>query len=116
MDPAREEFAPHVMAATVMPPRFTVISNVDAKPYDDDVERIKTNLVRSVTDEVVWHDTAVAIVALGLDLIVEFGASPVLAPMFKRVDGAPKVITVSDAAGIEKLRAQLGAQAELARG
>ncbi|HEY0394757.1 MAG TPA: ACP S-malonyltransferase [Candidatus Elarobacter sp.] len=116
MDPAREEFAPHVIAATVMPPRFTVISNVDAKPYGDDVERIKANLVRSVTDEVVWHDTAVAIVATGLDLIVEFGASPVLAPMFKRVDGAPKVITVSDAGGIEKLRAQLGAQAELARG
>ncbi|GAC1579268.1 MAG: ACP S-malonyltransferase [Candidatus Elarobacter sp.] len=106
MDPAKEEFAPHVAAATVMLPRFSVISNVDAKAYAD-VEQIKTNLVRSVTDEVLWHDAALAMVALGLDLIVEFGASPVLAPMFKRIDGAPKAITVSDAAGVEKLRAQL---------
>lgn len=106
MDPARDEFAPHVQAAAMTPPRFAVISNVDAKPYDG-VEQIKTNLVRSVTDEVLWHDTAVAMVAMGLDLIVEFGASAVLAPMFKRIDGAPKAITVSDAAGIEKLRAQL---------
>jgi [acyl-carrier-protein] S-malonyltransferase len=115
MDPARDEFAPHVRDAAVTPPRFTVISNVDAKPYDD-VEQIKTNLVRSVTDEVLWHDTAVAMVAMKLDLIVEFGASPVLAPMFKRIEGAPKAITVSDAAGVEKLRAQLAPQPEPARG
>lgn len=123
MNPARDEFAPHVRAAALMPPRFTVISNVDAKPYDD-VEKIKTNLVRSVTDEVLWHDTALAIVASGLDLIVEFGASPVLARMFKRIEGAPKAITVSDAAGVEKLHTQLreaqlrgaSAQPEPARG
>ena len=106
MDPARVEFAPHVMDATVMPPKFTVISNVDAKPYTD-VEQIKTNLIRSVTEEVRWHDVAVAMVAMKLDLIVEFGASTVLAPMFKRIDGAPKAIGVTDAAAIATLRAQL---------
>jgi [acyl-carrier-protein] S-malonyltransferase len=106
MDPAREEFARHVAAAAVMPPRFTVISNVDARPYTG-IEEIKTNLVRSVTEEVRWHDTALALVALELDLIVEFGASAVLAPMLKRVEGAPRAITVSDAAGVERLRAEL---------
>ncbi|HZO92428.1 MAG TPA: ACP S-malonyltransferase [Candidatus Baltobacteraceae bacterium] len=106
MDPAREEFAPHVRAAVVMPPRFAVISNVDAQVYDD-VETIKTNLIRSVSDEVRWHDVALALAGMSLDLIVEFGASPVLAPMFKRVAGAPKAITVSDAASIDKARAQL---------
>jgi [acyl-carrier-protein] S-malonyltransferase len=106
MDPARAEFAPHVAATTVMLPRFTVISNVDAQPYTD-VEQIKTNLVRSVTDEVVWHDTAVAMVGMGLDLVVEFGASAVLAPMFKRIAGAPKAMTVSDAARVDQLRAEL---------
>ena len=106
MDPAREEFMRHVVDATVMPPRFTVISNVDAQAYTD-VEQIKTNLVRSVTDEVRWHDAAVALAAMELDLIVEFGASAVLAPMFKRIPNAPKAISVSDAAGVEKLRAHL---------
>jgi len=111
MDPARDEFARHVTDAVVTLPRFTVISNVDAQPYSD-VEQIKTNLIRSVTDEVRWHDAAVALAAMELDLVVEFGASPVLAPMFKRIDGAPKAITVSDAAGVEKLRAQLAAAPE----
>ncbi|HWT05005.1 MAG TPA: hypothetical protein VN224_04540, partial [Xanthomonadales bacterium] len=119
MDPARDEFARHVMDAAVMLPRFTVISNVDAKPYGD-VEQIKTNLIRSVTDEVLWHDAAVALASYELDLVVEFGASAVLAPMFKRIPNAPKAITVSDAAGVEKLRAQLAhapaSQRELVEG
>ena len=106
MDPAKEEFAPHVRAATVMPPRFTVISNVDAQPYTD-VEQIKTNLIRSVTDEVRWHETSLTLLAQGLDLVVEFGASGVLAPMLKRVEGAPTVMSVSDATGVERLRASL---------
>jgi [acyl-carrier-protein] S-malonyltransferase len=106
MEPAGEEFARHVEAATVMMPRFTVISNVDGRPYES-IEHIKRNLIRSVTHEVLWHDTALALVALGLDLIVEFGASPVLAPMMKRVEGAPQAIAVSDAAGVAKLRAMV---------
>jgi [acyl-carrier-protein] S-malonyltransferase len=106
MEPAREEFAAHVEAATVMMPQITVISNVDARPYES-IEHIKRNLIRSVTHEVLWHDTALALVGLGLDLIVEFGASPVLAPMMKRVEGAPQAIAVSDAAGVAKLRAMV---------
>lgn len=106
MQPAQDEFARHVRDAAVAMPHFTVISNVDAKPYTD-VAHIKENLIRSVTSEVRWHETAVAMAAMELDLIVEFGASAVLAPMMKRVPGAPKAISVSDAAGVEKLRAQL---------
>jgi [acyl-carrier-protein] S-malonyltransferase len=106
MDPAREEFARHVADAPVMMPKFTVISNVDAQPYTS-IEQIKTNLVRSVTEEVRWHDTALAMIRIGIDRFVEFGASPVLAPMMKRIDGAPAAMHVGDAAGVEKLRAQL---------
>ena len=106
MEPARDEFAKHIADAPIIMPRFTVISNVDAQPYTS-VEQIKTNLIRSVTDEVRWHDAAIAMIAVGIDLIVEFGASPVLAPMMKRVDGAPKAMHVGDVAGVEKLRALL---------
>lgn len=106
MEPAQAEFAKHIQDAPIVLPRFTVISNVDAQPYTS-VEQIKTNLIRSVTDEVRWHDAALAMIAVGIELIVEFGASPVLAPMMKRVEGAPKAIHVGDAAGVEKLRALL---------
>jgi [acyl-carrier-protein] S-malonyltransferase len=106
MEPARKEFAKHIIDAPIVMPRFTVISNVDAKPYTS-VEQIKENLIRSVTDEVRWHEAAIAMIAAGIELIVEFGASPVLAPMMKRVQGAPRAIHVGDVAGIEKLRAML---------
>ena len=106
MEPAKSEFARYVSGAAITLPRFTVISNVDGRPYID-VGTIREHLVRSVTDSVRWHETAVALVAQELDLIVEFGASPVLAPMLKRIPGAPKAVSVSDPAGVEKLRALL---------
>jgi len=87
-------------------PRFDVISNVDAKPYRD-IETIKKNLVLSISNEVRWHDTATAIVGYGVDLVVEFGASGVLAPLMRRMENAPKASIVSDYAGVEKLRATL---------
>jgi [acyl-carrier-protein] S-malonyltransferase len=106
MLPAQARFAPFVERARIAMPRFTVISNVDAKPYAD-VATIKANLIRSVTDEVLWHATAERLVAEGLDLVVEFGGTAVLAPMFKRLAGAPPAQHVGDERGIEKLSATI---------
>ncbi len=63
--------------------------------------------MRSITDEVRWHDTAEKLLSYGLDLVVEFGASPVLAPLMRRLPNAPDVMNVSDYAGVRKLRARL---------
>ena len=107
MLPAVERFAAAVNNATFAMPQFDVVSNVDAQPYRD-VETIKRNLVRSITDEVRWHETAEKLLTYELDLIVEFGASPVLGALMKRsLPGAPPVMSVSDYAGIEKLRSTL---------
>jgi [acyl-carrier-protein] S-malonyltransferase len=104
MVPAQERFAPLVREAPIRLPRFTVISNVDAQPYRD-VETIRTNLIRSVTDEVLWHATAERLIAEGIDLIVEFGGSAVLAPLSKRLPNAPQALHVGDERGLAKLAA-----------
>lgn len=106
MAPARERFAPVVARAALRMPRFTVISNVDGLPYRD-VDTIRTNLVRSVTDEVLWHATAERLVAENVDLIVEFGGSAVLAPMLKRLPSAPRSLHVGDEKGLGRLAAAL---------
>jgi [acyl-carrier-protein] S-malonyltransferase len=106
MIPAREAFGPHVRAAKFALPRFTVISNVDAKPYHD-VATIVDHVIRSVTDEVRWHDTAVRLLEERLDLVVEFGGSAVLAPLVKRLPGAPRTLHVGDGNGVERLLATL---------
>jgi [acyl-carrier-protein] S-malonyltransferase len=106
MLPAQARFKPFVERAPIAMPRFTVISNVDAKPYAD-VATIKANLIRSVTDEVLWHAAAERLVAENLDLVVEFGGTAVLAPMFKRLAGAPPAQHVGDEHGIDKLSAAI---------
>jgi len=110
MEPARERFAPFVEHIPLAMPRFTVVSNVDAEPYRD-TETIRRHLIASVTHEVLWHATAERLVAEGLDLIVEFGGSAVLAPLAKRLPGAPKAIHVGDEKGLEKLADILAAKA-----
>lgn len=108
MLPAIDRFAAAVKAATFSMPQFDVISNVDAQPYRD-TQTMKTNLVRSITDEVRWHETAQRLLSYGLDFVVEFGASPVLAPLMKRLPGAPQVLNVSDMAGVQKMQAAMEA-------
>lgn len=110
MGPARERFAKSIERAHFELPRFPVISNVDAQPYRD-VATIRTNLVRSVTEEVLWHATSQRLVAEGVDRIVEFGGSAVLAPLMHRVGGAPQATFVGDDKAIETLRAELTAAA-----
>ncbi len=106
MEPAVERFASAVNAGHFRLPEFDVVSNVDAQPYRD-VETIKRSLERSITDEVRWHDTAQRLLSYNLDLVVEFGASPVLGPLMKRLAGGLPVLNVSDYASVEKLRTAL---------
>jgi [acyl-carrier-protein] S-malonyltransferase len=103
MRPAVARFAAAVAAMPVSLPRFDVISNVDGRAYRD-VETIKINLVRSVTDEVRWHETSEALLRYGLDMVVEFGASPVLTGMMRRLPDAPRTLAVSDMHGVLALR------------
>ncbi|MBC5798912.1 MAG: ACP S-malonyltransferase [Candidatus Eremiobacteraeota bacterium] len=95
MAPARERFAPFVARATIALPKFAVISNVDAQPYRD-VASIRRNLVRSVTEEVLWHAASERLLGERLDLVVEFGGSPVLGPLMKRLPNAPPTMHVGD--------------------
>ncbi|HMD03136.1 MAG TPA: hypothetical protein VKG44_09265, partial [Candidatus Baltobacteraceae bacterium] len=106
MAPAQAAFAPYIERAPFALPRFPVISNVDAQPYRD-VATIKANLVRSVTDEVRWHATAERLLEEELELVVEFGGSAVLTPLFKRIAHAPPALHVGDESGVERLRERL---------
>jgi len=110
MQPAVPSFLPVVERAHVVMPRFPVISNVDAQAYRD-VAHIKQNLIKSLTAEVLWHATAMNVIGIdgGIDLVVEFGASPVLGPMLKRLEGVPESTSVSDNAGVTRLQSRLGA-------
>jgi [acyl-carrier-protein] S-malonyltransferase len=105
MEPAVERVREAVELSRFALPAFDVISNVDGRLYRD-VETIKANLIRSVVDEVRWHDTAQRLIAYEPEMIVEFGAG-VLSALMKRMPHAPPVMVVSDYAGVENLRTAL---------
>ena len=109
MEPAVERFKAAVEGGAFEVPAFDVISNVDAQPYRD-VSTIKQNLVRSITEEVRWHETAQRLLGYDLDLVVEFGASGVLGPLMKRMPNAPDVMVVSDFGGVKKLQQLLATE------
>jgi [acyl-carrier-protein] S-malonyltransferase len=111
MEPALEPLREAVEAGTFVMPSFDVISNVDGRPYRD-VDTIKRNLIRSVVDEVRWHDTAERILTYEPDAVVEFGASGVLSALMKRMSSAPPASVVSDFAGVERLRGSIESPAE----
>ncbi len=111
MQPALEAVKGAVDASRFTIPVFDVISNVDGKPYRD-VETIKENLIRSVVDEVRWHDTAVRLLTYEPQLIVEFGASGVLSALTKRLPAAPDTMVVSDYAGVQRMRGAIEGRTE----
>ena len=102
MEPALERLAAAVRSTAFKIPSFDVISNVDGNPYRD-VETIRANLIRSIVDEVRWHDTAERLISYRLDMIVEFGANGVLSAMIKRMPGAPPSTVVSEYSQIARL-------------
>ena len=106
MEPAVERLAAVVERSHFTMPQFDVISNLDGRPYRD-VPTIKANLIRSVVEEVRWHDTAQRLLSYGLDRVVEFGAGGVLGPLMKRMPIATPVSVVSDFAGVQKFRATI---------
>ena len=104
MRPAVEAFARRVEAAQIVMPAFAIVSNVDVAPYSS-VEHIRRCLIASLCARVRWHEASVALAATEPDLIVECGATPVLARMIARLPGvdAARVVHVADPAGIVKL-------------
>lgn len=106
MEPALEPLRVAVEASTFALPSIDVISNVDGRPYRD-VETIKRSLIRSVVDEVRWHDAAESILSYQPDMVVEYGASGVLSALMKRMSGAPPASVITDFSGVERLQRAL---------
>ena len=118
MEPAMEPLAAAIAPAKFALPAIDVVANVDGRPYRD-VAAIERNIARSPVDEVRWHDTALRLMDYEPEIVVEFGASNVLNALMRRMNAdravpGPKLMTVSDWAGVEKFRALQRGAAEAA--
>jgi [acyl-carrier-protein] S-malonyltransferase len=85
MQPAVERLKKALAGVKLKPPRFPVISNVDAHPHEDP-EEIRDLLVRQVVSPVRWEDSIRKMLSHGHGPFWEIGPGRVLRGLLKRID------------------------------
>ncbi len=85
MEPAREELAAAIEAASFSVPVCPVYQNVNALPVTNPAE-IKKNLIAQLTAPVRWTQTVRNMIAGGATLFTEIGPGKVLQGLVKKVD------------------------------
>ena len=85
MQPAADEMAQALAAATIQAPRAPVVANVTARPTNDP-EAIRRLLVEQVTGRVRWRESVLWLAGEGgVTRFAEAGAGKVLSGMVKRI-------------------------------
>lgn len=84
MEPAREELAAAIVAATFSKPVCPVYQNVNAQPVTDP-ETIRQNLIKQLTNPVRWAQTVENMYADGATTFTELGPGKVLQGLVKKI-------------------------------
>ena len=101
MQPAADEMAAALAAATIVAPRAPLVANVTAAPiHDPDV--IRKLLVEQVTGRVRWRESVIAMKDAGVDQFVELGGK-VLGPMIGRTVADVSITSTITMADVEAL-------------
>jgi [acyl-carrier-protein] S-malonyltransferase len=82
-------------------PVIPIVNNADAK-FLDNIEGIKTSLVRQISSPLLWEDSIIAIANSGIDTFVEVGPGKVLSGLIKRIVSQTRVLNVEDVKSLEK--------------
>lgn len=82
-------------------PVIPIVNNADAR-FLDNVESIKTSLVRQISSPLLWEDSIMAIADSGIDIFVEVGPGKVLSGLIKRIVPGARVLNVEDVKSLEK--------------
>jgi [acyl-carrier-protein] S-malonyltransferase len=80
-----------------------LINNADAKAITDSSE-LKDSLVRQLSYPLLWVDSVMRMVEMGVDTFIEVGPGLVLSGLVKRINKDVKIFNVEDKKGIEQLK------------
>lgn len=101
MQPAADEMAEALAAATIIQPRAPLVANVTAEPTHDP-EAIRRMLVEQVTGRVRWRESVEFLAGVGgVTRFVEAGAGKVLAGMVKRIAPDAEALSLNSPADLE---------------
>jgi [acyl-carrier-protein] S-malonyltransferase len=109
MQPAAARLADALPRVQFNRPSITLINNVDvASP--DEPDAIRDALVRQAAAPVRWVEVVQRMAALGAVTVAECGPGKVLAGLTKRIDRNLTGVALADAASLDQLAQQIGAQ------
>ena len=106
MAPAAEDLSAALAAAEFQPPRWPVISNVDAAAHDS-TEGIRAKLVAQLTRPVRWAESMQFMLDSGVETFYEIGPGRVLAGLMRRISRRTRVTSLNSANAVAKLAGQL---------
>ena len=101
MQPAADEMAKALGAATILAPRAPLVANVTARPTNDP-EAIRRLLIEQVTGRVRWRESVEWLAGEGgVARFAEAGAGKVLAGMVKRIASDAEAVSLNAPADLE---------------
>jgi [acyl-carrier-protein] S-malonyltransferase len=102
MAPAARVLEAELARVSIRDPRFPIVANFDARANSDG-SRVKELLVRQVDGAVRWDESVRLMAAGGVRRGLEIGPGGKLAGLIKRITKELAVLSVEDAASIEKV-------------
>ncbi|WP_040204953.1 ACP S-malonyltransferase [Neobacillus jeddahensis] len=97
MKPAANQLREVLDAVVMKDASVPVLVNVSAEPISEAAE-IKDKLIEQLYSPVLWEDSVVKMIALGVDTFIEIGPGKVLSGLIKKIDKTVKTYSVSDEA------------------
>ncbi|HEX5964822.1 MAG TPA: ACP S-malonyltransferase [Pyrinomonadaceae bacterium] len=108
MKPAQERLATDLERLQFSDPKFSVVTNVDARITTAPGE-LRDALVRQVSAPVRWVESMQVLIENGVDKVVEVGPGKVLSGLMRQTSRDIKCLNVEDAASLEATSAALAA-------
>ena len=101
MQPAQERLAADLRDLKFHDPAVPVITNVDAA-FVHTADAARDALIRQVTGAVQWEKSMRALIARGVDTLVEVGPGKVLCGLMRQIDRPKTCLNVEDEASLQK--------------
>lgn len=95
MEPAASQLRNVLNGLSMQDATTPVIANVSAEPMSA-AEEIKENLIKQLYSPVLWEDSVVKMMNLGVDTFIEIGPGKVLSGLIKKINRSVKTYSVSD--------------------
>jgi trans-AT polyketide synthase, acyltransferase and oxidoreductase domains len=86
MEPVTKKFAVSLEDVTFSPPSIPVIANRNARPYGNDMESIKQNLLQQIQSSVQWVESIHYLMGQGVTQFEEIGPGDVLTKLVKAIN------------------------------